>query len=155
MTSVAAQWVRVGKASCGKGVFARQQIPNGTMVGPVEGQVIDDPEYTSSHCIDLGGTCSLEPRAPFRYLNHCCTPNCCLCIHDAFYEDGTPAPAEVSIEAICEIPKGAELTIDYRWSADGAIKCLCGSAGCRGWVVDADELPKLLESKKQTSRQPC
>lgn len=155
MTSVAEQWVRVGKSVCGKGVFARQKIPMGTVIGAVEGRVVDDEYYTTSYCIDLGGTLSLEPRAPFRYLNHCCTPNSCLCIEEAFYDDGTPAPARVTVEAIQPIPKGAELTIDYRWSADAAIKCLCGSPDCRGWIVDTEELPKLLKSKRAARKQAC
>jgi len=103
----------------------------------------------------LGGNMSLEPRAPFRFLNHCCTPNSCLCIQEINYEDGTPAPAEVSIEVLTDIPKGAELTIDYRWAAHGAIKCLCGSPQCRGWVVAEEELPKLLRSKKRSTKQVC
>lgn len=149
------QWVRVGKVTFGKGVFARQDIPKGTVVGVAEGQVINDPNYATSYCIDLGGSMSLEPRAPFRFLNHCCTPNSTLCIQDFFYEDGSPAPAEVTIEALEDIPKGAELTIDYRWSAHGAIKCLCGSPKCRGWVVAEEELPKLLKSKKRKTKQVC
>jgi hypothetical protein len=155
MTLVSRQWVLVGNVPFGKGVFARQDIPKGTIVGDVNGRVIDDPEYATSYCIDLGGSLSLEPRAPFRFLNHCCTPNSCLCIQDVLYEDGTPAPAEVTIEALCDIPKGAELTIDYRWSAYGAIKCLCGSPQCRGWVVAEEELHKLVKSKKRKTKQVC
>lgn len=155
MTSGGLQWVRIGKAVCGKGVFARQDIPKGTVVGLVQGQVIDDAHYGTTHCIDLGGTYSLEPREPFRYLNHCCSPNCCLCIEEAYYDDGTPAPATVSVEAILAIPKGGELTIDYHWSAEGAIKCQCGSPVCRGWIVDADELPKVRQAHHQQTRQPC
>jgi len=155
MTSVSEQLVRVGKVSFGKGVFARQDIPAGTTIGRVDGRVIDDPNYATSYCIDLGGQFSLEPRAPFRFLNHCCTPNCCLCITEVTYEDGTPAPAEVSVETLCEIPKGTELRIDYRWAAHGAIKCLCGSPQCRGWVVAAEELPKLLKSRQRKPKQLC
>ncbi len=155
MTLMAQDWVRVGKVPFGKGVFARQDIPKGTIIGHVEGQVIDDPGYATSYCIDLGGSFSLEPRAPFRFLNHCCTPNSCLCIQDVVYEDGTPAPAEVTIEALCDIPKGTEVRIDYRWSATGAIKCLCGSPACRGWVVAEEELPQLTKSKKRNTKQVC
>ena len=154
MMSAVQTWVRVGKVPFGKGVFARQDIPQGTIVGHVEGRVIDDPDYATSYCIDLGGPLSLEPRAPFRFLNHCCNPNSTLCIAEVTYEDGTPAPSEITIEALSDIPKGTELTIDYRWSAHGAIKCLCGSVGCRGWVVAAEELPKLLLSKNRKPRAP-
>ena len=149
MTSVVQSLVKVGTVPFGKGVFARQDIPQGTVIGQVNGKVIDDPNYATTYCIDLGGSLSLEPRAPFRFLNHCCTPNSTLCIAEVTYDDGTPAPSEVTVEALMDIPKGAELTIDYRWSAYGAIKCLCGSPRCRGWVVAEEELPKLLRSKKR------
>ena len=147
--STANPWVNVGKVPFGKGVFARQMIPSGTDIGPVLGKVIDDPEYASTYCIDLGDSLSLEPRTPFRYLNHRCEPNCMLHLLEVVYEDGTPAPSEVHLEALADIPKGAELTIDYQWSAEGAIKCLCGSEQCRGWVVAAEELPQLLKSKQR------
>jgi hypothetical protein len=95
---------------------------------------------------------SLEPRAPFRYLNHCCEPNSQLFSFDCEYEDGTAAPPEIHVEAIADIPEGAELTIDYAWGADGAIKCLCGAAACRGWVVCPEELPTVL--KRQGKKSP-
>ncbi|MBI1345215.1 SET domain-containing protein-lysine N-methyltransferase [bacterium] len=144
-------WVRVGKVAFGRGVFARTNIPAQTIVGEVEGRVILDAEYASAYCIDLGHEMSLEPRAPFRYLNHCCTPNCQLVMTEVEHEDGSPAPSEIHLETLTAIPEGAELTIDYAWSADGAIPCLCGSTSCRGWVVAEEELAKL---QKPTRRAP-
>lgn len=143
--------VRVGKVPFGKGLFARRAIAKGELIGIVTGRVIHDPHYASSYCIDLGKDMSLEPRAPFRYLNHCCEPNSQLFSVDCEYEDGSPAPPEIHVEAIADIPEGAELTIDYAWSADGAIKCLCGAATCRGWVVCPTELPKLLKRQGKTA----
>lgn len=148
--------IRVGKSVCGKGVYAARDLPGDHIVGQILGRVIDDPEYTSSYCIDLGGDQSLEPRSPFRYLNHSCTPNCLLTLYDCEYEDGSPAPAELCLETLRPVKTGEELTIDYAWSADGAIPCLCGSPGCRGWIVDPDELPQLLKreaAKQRPTRQ--
>ena len=147
-------WVRVGKVVFGRGVFARTDIPPHTVVGEVEGRVISDAEYASAYCIDLGGSLSLEPRAPFRYLNHSCTPNCQLVLTEVEHEDGTPAPAEIHLETLVAIPEGAELTIDYAWSADGAIPCLCGSVKCRGWVVAEEELAKLRKPSRKSPRKP-
>lgn len=152
MTFMAQEWVRVGNVAFGKGVFARQDIPKGTILGLVEGRIIDDPVYGTSHCIDLGGTLSLEPRAPFRYLNHCCTPNSTLCMQEATYEDGSVAPPQIMVESLCDIPKGAEVTIDYKWSANGAIKCRCGSQGCRGWIVAQEELHLVSNSKRRRAK---
>jgi hypothetical protein len=151
--AIANPWVLVGKVTFGKGVFAKKAIPRGTEIGKVHGKVIDDPDYASTYCIDLGNSLSLEPRSPFRYLNHRCEPNCALHSRDMVYSDGTPAPAEIHVEALMDIPEGAELTIDYQWSADGAIECLCASEGCRGWVVAEEELPKLLKSLKPKPRK--
>lgn len=141
--------VRVGQVPFGRGVFARQAIPAGATIGQVSGRVIYDPNYASNYCIDLGHPVSMEPFAPFRFLNHCCTPNSQFVTVDVQYEDGTPAPCEVYVEALTDIEPGQELTIDYSWSADAAIKCLCGSAQCRGWVVSADELADLLARKQR------
>lgn len=153
MTLTKQEWVKVGHVTFGKGVFARQDIPKGTVIGHVEGRVIDDPNYATSYCIDLGGSLSLEPRAPFRYLNHCCSPNSRLWIQEVVYDDGTPAPSEVSVEALCDIPEGAEITIDYQWSAYGAIKCLCGSSKCRGWVVAEEELSMIPQRNQSRSKR--
>ena len=150
---VAPSWIRVGKVTYGRGVFAREDIPAGTTIGQVEGRIIDDAEYASAYCIDLGHSYSLEPRAPFRYLNHSCTPNSQLVMTEVEYEDGSPAPAEIHLESMVLIPEGAELTIDYAWSADGAIPCLCGSEKCRGWVVAEEELPKLRKSPRSSPRK--
>lgn len=146
--------VRVGKVPFGKGLFARRAIAKGEIIGAVAGKVINDPEYASAYCIDLGQGLSLEPRAPFRYLNHCCEPNSSLFSYECEFDDGSTAPAEIQVEALQDIPEGAELTIDYAWSAHGAIKCLCGAATCRGWVVDIDELPALLKQKAPKTRKP-
>ncbi len=151
MMPTVASLVRVGRVTFGRGVFAQKSIEKGIVVGEVTGKVIDDPNYVTSYCIDLGGSLSLEPRAPFRYLNHCCTPNCRLVLTECEYEDGSAAPSEVHVEALSDIAEGAELTIDYAWSAEGAIPCLCGSRQCRGWVVDANELSKLKRSTRRTS----
>jgi hypothetical protein len=56
---------------------------------------------------------------------------------EQFFEDD--ADAEIWIEAIQDIMPDEELTIDYAWPADRAVKCLCGKPKCRGWIVDPAE----------------
>ena len=53
------------------------------------------------------------------------------------------ADAEIWVEAVRDIMPGEELTIDYAWPADRAMKCLCGTPSCRGWIVDPVELHLL------------
>jgi hypothetical protein len=56
---------------------------------------------------------------------------------DPFFEDD--ADAEIWIESTRDILPDEELTIDYSWPADRAVKCLCGTPQCRGWIVDPAE----------------
>jgi hypothetical protein len=49
------------------------------------------------------------------------------------------ADAEIWGESLRDIMPGDELTIDYAWPADRAVKCLCGKPQCRGWIVDPAE----------------
>jgi len=132
--------VRVDESDIGKGVFATEFILADESVGRIKGVVHNDPDYSSDYCIDMGDSYSLEPHAPFRFLNHSCEPNCQILQWEDFYT--TPSPLQV--HAIRHIRPGEQLTIDYAWSSDGAIRCMCGSERCRGWIVapeNVDELP--------------
>lgn len=128
--------VRIGRTPLGRGVFALRRFRAEQVIGVIRGQVIDDPGYTSNYCMELGEGRSLEPAAPFRYLNHSCEPNCEL----FSWETDDPAPLDrLWLHALRPIEPGEELTIDYAWPADAAIPCGCGAGGCRGWIVAADE----------------
>lgn len=132
--------VRVGRTPLGLGVFARRRFRAQQVVGVIRGQVFDDPDYSSAYCMELAGGRTLEPAAPFRYLNHSCRPNCELFFYEA--EDAAPQD-RLWLQALTAIEPGDELTIDYAWSADAAIPCACGASDCRGWIVAPEELPLL------------
>lgn len=136
--------VVVGPTSLGLGVFAGRSFRRNQTIGHIEGDFVDDPDYGSDYCIDLGPGYLLEPAAPFRYLNHSCEPNAQLWCVDG--EVGEPPTA--CLTALRTIRPGEELTIDYGWSADVAIPCGCGTATCRGWVVSPEELPKLTRRRR-------
>ncbi len=130
--------VRVGKSRIGGcGVFAHQAFGREEVIGQVVGTVITAPEYSSPTCIDLGQSLSLEAISPFLYLNHACDPNC-----EFFQWDEPHDPPQVWLQTVRPIDTGEELTIDYAWHADAAIRCFCGSPVCRGWIVDTRELEK-------------
>lgn len=136
--------VKAAKATHGQGLFATRAFRAGQSIGDIAGKIIDDPDYGSEYCIDLGDSHSLEPDSPFRYVNHSCEPNSKLYV---IYDDDTPVrERRVMLEALSEIKKGDELTIDYEWPADSAIRCGCGTKNCRGWVVDKAELHLLRET---------
>ncbi|HZZ71813.1 MAG TPA: SET domain-containing protein-lysine N-methyltransferase [Pirellulales bacterium] len=126
----------------GQGVFASRKIRRNQTIGRIAGEIIEDPQEHSSYCMDLGDDRILEPAAPFRFLNHSCEPNAEITYWET--ADGRPVEA-LYLVALRTIQPGEELTIDYGWPADHAIPCRCGSAGCRGWVVCAEEVVYLRE----------
>jgi hypothetical protein len=138
--------VRIGPTPLGHGVFARRRFRAHEVIGVIRGQVIENPDYASDYCIDLGDGRSLEPTAPFRFLNHRCQPNC-----ELFYleTDDATQRDRLWVQALRSIKCGEELTIDYAWPADDAIRCACGAAKCRGWLVSAEELKLAVRAAKR------
>ncbi|MDR2170808.1 MAG: hypothetical protein LBP59_11750 [Planctomycetaceae bacterium] len=59
------------------------------------------------------------------------------------------ADSEIWVETLRDIFPGEQLTIDYAWPAEKAIKCQCGCKKCRGWIVAANELKALKKLIKQ------
>jgi SET domain-containing protein len=141
--------VYVADAAVGRGVFAANAIEADDVIGEILGEVIDDPDYSSHYCIDLGDSLSLEPAPPFRFLNHSCEPNCELFQwvadeEEQEYEEGEEDwSRRMWLAALRPIEPGEELTIDYAWPADVAMRCHCNTPSCRGWIVDPAELPTL------------
>lgn len=137
--------VRVGWTRVGKGVFARRSFPATAVVGEIAGEVIDDANYSSEYCFDIGDGLHLDPVAPFRFVNHSCEPNC-----EFDYIECSDEPAEkpdktAFLFALRDIEQGEELTIDYNWSAASAIPCHCQAPSCRGWVVSEDLIDELID----------
>src|ERR1700674_470312 len=66
----------VARARTGLGVFADKNYLPDAIIGEITGTVIDDFDYQSNYCMDMGDSRCLEPAAPFRYVNHSCDPNC-------------------------------------------------------------------------------
>jgi len=131
--------VRIGETHIGKGVFALRRFRAGQVIGVVQGIVSNDPAYGSRYCMDLGNHRTLEPIAPFRYVNHSCQPSAEI-VGLAYGDRPADHANQLLLEALRDIEPGQEITIDYAWRADAAIPCLCGSAKCRGWVVDQEEI---------------
>jgi uncharacterized protein len=139
--------VRVGRVSYGRGVFATRPFRRRETVATIRGRVIDDPDYSSEICIDLGGSLSLEPYAPFCFLNHSCAPNCELYAINPPRRTGPRPRPRVVLETLRPIEPGEQLTIDYAWPAEGAIPCACGSPQCRGWIVADEELAEIISAE--------
>lgn len=139
--------VRVGPAPYGLGVFALRPFVVHDYIGPIEGTVIEDPQYESEYCMELGAEAALEPTFPFRYINHSCQPNCELV--ELANDDRRSPHGELWLEVVAPIAAGDQLTIDYAWPAWAAIPCGCGQLECRGWIVSKADCSKLAPNSPQ------
>ena len=129
----------------GRGVFSRKQFKPGQLVMEIRGQVIDEADYSSFYCMDLGKGRVLEPEVPGGLVNHSCDPNCQLVQLGKFH---------LGLEALVNIEPGRELTYNYGWPADvGPQKCYCKSLKCRKYIVDPKELPRLLKQIKKAKKK--
>lgn len=155
---LAKRGLRIGRTSVGKGVFTTKRFVDGACIGEIEGTVIEDDDYVSRYAFDIGAGLQLEPKYPFRFVNHSCEPNCAF--ENFSFPRGvatTQQNTDISLSAssnssthrklllfsICDISVGEELTIDYNWPADFAIPCGCRTPGCRGWIVTPKDLPQV------------
>ena len=137
----------VRKTVCGKGLFSKRRFRKGQSVGEMEGKIIPGDDYDPDYCVDMGKLGVLDPKAPFRYLNHSCEPNCELVEWEAEGRE----PPQIWVHVVRTIRPGDQLTIDYAWHADAAIPCLCGSEKCRGYVVDEKQV-HLVKRKNRKRR---
>jgi uncharacterized protein len=135
------QGVRVDSSPNGLGVFALREFAVNELLGAIEGQIMDDAEYESDYCMELGDHSALEPAPPFCYVNHSCCPNCDLIELDR--EEDTENP-RLWLKVKTAIAPGEELTIDYAWPAETATPCHCQCPDCRHWIVAADQLDRVL-----------
>lgn len=85
-----------------------------------------------------------------RYINHSCDPNC-----EAEIGNG-----RVWISAIADIAVGEELHYDYGYERSGdetaedeaRYKCLCGTAKCRGSIMESVATFKARQRKERATR---
>ncbi|HEX2734832.1 MAG TPA: SET domain-containing protein [Polyangiaceae bacterium] len=138
--------ISVRRTPVGRGVFATRAFRKNQVIGQMRGSVITTDDYDAEYAVDLGRLGVLDPWVPFRYLNHSCEPNAQLVMHGP--EAGSPPT--MWVEALRTIRAGEQITIDYAWPADSAIRCLCGSRKCRGWVVsERDARALALKAQRQ------
>ena len=81
----------------GKGLFARQAIKKGTIIGYLEGQKTNQD---GMYVLWLDHEQGFEVTCDLRYINHADRPNAC------YYDD-------LSVVAIKNIKKGEEITHNY------------------------------------------
>ena len=132
----------------GRGVFATRPIRKGTRVIEYRGQRTtwdvalerpasdpDNTQHTFFFETSDGTVIDANVRGnAARWINHSCDPNC----------ETRQAGGRIVIRALRDIGAGEELTFDYRLvleeddegDPDGTYACACGSARCRGTMLD-------------------
>ena len=130
----------------GRGVFALRPISAGERVIEYAGEVIPWEEAVRRHqdrpgedahtmFFDLGDGDVIDGWVggnSSRWINHSCDPNC----------ETRQTGGRIVFRALRDIPAGEELTFDYRLvldeeeDDDGTYACACGSARCRGTMLD-------------------
>jgi hypothetical protein len=141
--------VKVLASPNGKGVYAQKPIAKDAVIGQVRGDITLTDDIDPRYLMELDNGYLLRPKAPFRYLNHSCNPNCELFVWEDEDMDPYTNTRPLYVSALRRIATGTQLTIDYAWPADFAIPCHCRSRNCRGWIVDRGELSKLKRQQRQ------
>jgi SET domain-containing protein len=145
----------------GVGAFATRAIKKGTRIIEYTGERIsnaeadrryDEDKMKSHHTFlfTLNRRTVVDAAVggnEARFINHSCAPNC-----EAVIVDGK----RIYIEALQDIPIGAELVYDYQYqrtdehTADDErfYACHCGAPGCRGTIL----APKKKKTKKRGAK---
>ena len=150
------EWMELRRSPIhGLGAFARTDIPKGTRIIEYLGEKISNAEadrrydddtmdvhhtflfiLNKKECIDAEFAGNEA-----RFINHSCDPNA-----EAFIPRG-----KIWIEAIKDIPKGAEIAYDYGFEDDPKYTiedyrryvCRCGAKNCRHTIVDTKKKIRL------------
>jgi SET domain-containing protein len=150
----------------GVGAFATQKIKKGTRIIEYTGERIsnaeadrryDEDKMKSHHTFLFTLTSRTVVDAAVggneaRFINHSCAPNC-----EAVIEDGK----RIYIEALRDIPVGAELVYDYQYertddhtvSDERFYACSCGAPECRGTILAPKKKRKATKPGRQRRRQ--
>lgn len=129
----------------GKGLFAKKDVPAGTVLCKVTGRQLRFEETIllkerESHTLQTDFDRYILCEPPFLYSNHSCNPNCGI-------------NHNLQLVALRAIKKGEELFWDYSTSMlerHWTMKCSCGEKNCRKIITDFDLLPKNLQAKYLT-----
>lgn len=130
----------------GEGVFALRSFRRGEFIfRRRHGRIVRAAQIASLSAADRRHLCELDRDRsavllpPGAYVNHSCEPNAMR--------------SGVNVFAWRAIRRGEEITIDYRLNAfgGGRSRCLCGAAGCSGWIVNSFF---ALEAARQRSYLP-
>jgi SET domain-containing protein len=126
----------VREATYGRGVFAGEPIPAGSLISRFTGPFLRyDQTSAATYALQIGPDLYIGESGDVDDLfNHSCDPNAGVKI------SGTAA----ELRAIRDIAPGEEIAFDYSTTLDEGdftMDCRCGSASCRGVIGDGCDLP--------------
>lgn len=127
-------------------MFAKEDIKRDEVVFIQGGHIVGRDRLYSSAVINsyiplddnyfLGATDITEEEGVKLYNNHSCNPNCGM-------------RGEISFVAMVDIPRGAELTVDYAMidNENYEFVCTCNSSNCRQKITGFDWKKKELQHR--------
>ena len=136
----------------GWGVRANKKIAKGEFIEEYTGEVVrfEDIDFDASEdswyafSLDRFYDVDARPCGNFtRFVNHSCEPNVvAVGLMPEEEQDGSRIPLRVCLFALADIRPAEQLTLDYNYEvfADRqdptlSVRCHCGSARCRGYLV--------------------
>lgn len=126
----------------GRGLFATENIPKGTILISISGPIITQAEVDkrtdqeAANALQIGEDLYIDFQEPGVLINHSCNPN------TGVYKDK-------ELITLKKISKGEEITWDYSTSVDTAwtMPCHCEEKQCRKKVRDFESLSKEIQER--------
>lgn len=136
-----ASLLAVRNSRFGKGLFAKKDIPEHTVICIVTGPPLTFDQSLSlgdreSHSLQIDKEKYLLCQPPFLYSNHSCEPNSGL-------------TENLELISLKKIDAGDEIFWDYSTSMlerHWTMNCLCGAKKCRKVITDFDLLPESVQN---------
>ncbi|DBB04664.1 hypothetical protein WJX77_006462 [Trebouxia sp. C0004] len=154
----------------GFGLFTKEDLQAGQFIIEYIGEVLEEDEYHRRkgfylesaqrhyYFMNVGNGEVIDAcrkGALGRFINHSCDPNCET---QKWLVHGELA---IGLFATKDIPADTELTFDYNFEryGDKPLKCLCGSAKCRGFIggkeaANRAEDPRGVDEPMDASEEP-
>ncbi|KAL0033139.1 hypothetical protein WJX79_005261 [Trebouxia sp. C0005] len=154
----------------GFGLFTKEDLQAGQFIIEYIGEVLEEDEYHRRkgfylesaqrhyYFMNVGNGEVIDAcrkGALGRFINHSCDPNCET---QKWLVHGELA---IGLFATKDIPANTELTFDYNFEryGDKPLKCLCGSAKCRGFIggkeaANRAEDPRGVDEPTDASEEP-
>lgn len=129
----------VRSAISGYGVCATRTFAQSEVITDIDGVTFFLPDSRDdTYALYIAPGVLYDMVDQTRFVNHSCQPN--THVETGRHADGQ---AWARLVARCPIAIGDELSFDYCFPIEFAIPCRCGTAACRGYIINPEQLPLL------------